>query len=207
MRIILRSPGWWVALSLSLLLASCGGDSTTPSQPVPISISLSANSLTVLQDGTPASVTVTVVRPSGNANAVTLSVTAVGAASAQGGTVILGRGFVTFTPPSGYAGQDQFTYTLSDGCNTVQGTVSVTITPASAPSQNLSAITLTATCADLLFDGIPGLEYVVQWASALTGPWTDLSGTLTADAIGEISYSDCRSPRPPSAFYRTRVGP
>ncbi len=104
-------------------------------------------------------------------------------------------------------GQDQFTYTLSDGCVTAQGTVNVTVSPANALSLNEIAMTLTATCVNLLYSGIPGQQYVIQWEPAVAGPWIDLSGPLTADATGLISYSDCRSPLPSSGFYQTRVGP
>jgi hypothetical protein len=137
-----------------------------------------------------------------------LSITAVNPASTQGGTVALATdgSLITYAPPGGYTGQDEFTYTLSDGCGTAQGTVSVTITPANAPSQNQSAITVTDTGVNLLFNGIPGVDYVVQWAPAVTGPWQDL-GTVTADLVGQIPYTDSRSPLPPSGFYRTRVGP
>lgn len=136
-----------------------------------------------------------------------LSITAVSPASAQGGTVTLAGGLVTYTPPAGYVGPDQFTYTLSDSCGTAQGTVSVTITAASPPPFDQVAIPLVSTCVNLDYSGDPTLVYVVQWESSLNGPWMDLSGTLTPDATGLISYSDCRSPLPSGGFYRIRLGP
>ncbi|MGQ0508158.1 MAG: Ig-like domain-containing protein [Myxococcaceae bacterium] len=61
----------------------------------------------------------------------TITVTAVSAASAQGGTVTLVAGDVTYTPPNGYSGTDSFTYTLTDDgspARTATGTVNVTVT-------------------------------------------------------------------------------
>jgi len=59
----------------------------------------------------------------------TLSVTAVAAASAHGGSVVRnGDGTVTYTAPAGYSGSDTFTYTVSDGTATATGTVTVTVT-------------------------------------------------------------------------------
>ena len=137
----------------------------------------------------------------------TPTITAVSPASAQGGTVSLASGSVAYTPPIGYTGPDSFTYTLNDGCSTAQGTVSVTITPTTAPLPNQVAIPLVSTCVNLLYSGSPGQEYVVQWESSLNGPWMDLSGALTANANGLVIYSDCRSPLPSSGFYQIRLGP
>jgi len=126
MRIIFRTPGWWVALSLSLLLASCGGDTSAPAPPAPISISLSASSLTALQDGTPAPVSVTVQRPAGNANAVTLSVTPVLGLSAQIVSPVAGTtGQVTFSVAGASAGPHSVTVQATDG--TTSATASLVV--------------------------------------------------------------------------------
>ncbi len=91
------------------------------------------------------------------------------------------------------AGANSFTYTLSDGFVTAQGTVNITISSGSGQSKNLLSITMSGSCAVVDFLGIPGNSYVVQYASSLTGPWTDLSGAITADAAtGVISYQDCK---------------
>ncbi|MBZ5562982.1 MAG: hypothetical protein LAP13_11265 [Acidobacteriia bacterium] len=56
-------------------LTSCGGGSySAPPPPAPIGVSLSVSSVTIYQDGTPGSVDVTITRPSGNSNNVTLTV-------------------------------------------------------------------------------------------------------------------------------------
>ena len=101
---------------LSLMLVSCGGDSSAPAEPPPISISLSASALTALQDGTPASVTITVQRPAGNTNPVTVSVTPVAGMTAQIAQPAAGTtGQVTFAVAGASAGPHSVTIQATDG--------------------------------------------------------------------------------------------
>jgi hypothetical protein len=62
-----------------------------------------------------------------DADADTLTVTAVGGAT--NGTVGLAAGTVTFTPAANFTGSASFTYTVSDGTATDSGLVTVTVTP------------------------------------------------------------------------------
>ncbi len=128
MRMMVRSSGCWVLLALSLLLASCGGRSTEPAQPA-ISVSLSTNSLTVLQDGTPASVTVTVQRPAGNGNSVTLSATSLYGLSEQITSPGTGdTGQVTFTVQNGeVAGPHGITIQATDGTTSASASLALDI--------------------------------------------------------------------------------
>jgi hypothetical protein len=58
----------------------------------------------------------------------TLTVTAVSNPSAEGGSVVLAGGNVTYTAPSPiFSGSDSFTYTISDGTTTAVGTVNVQV--------------------------------------------------------------------------------
>ena len=63
----------------------------------------------------------------------TLTVTAVGAATQAGSTVVLSGGTVTYTPATGIT-SDSFTYTLSDGTDTATGTVNITIGSTGVPT-------------------------------------------------------------------------
>lgn len=137
-----------------------------------------------------------------------LNVTSVSASSLHGGTVSLGASSVTYTPPLGYVGPDQFTYTLNDGCGSAQGTVNASVVTSNSPPFNVISITTTSTNRTVQFAGIPTKKYVVQWTADLAGPWADfVDGTLTADTAGAILYKDNTVPIPPIRFYRTRVGP
>lgn len=138
-----------------------------------------------------------------------LNIFAVSPTSVHGGTVSLTVSSVTYTPPLGYVGADQFTYTLNDGCGSAQGTVNASVVTSNSPPYNLLSITASETNRTVQFAGIPTRKYVVQWtADLLTGPWSDfVDGTLTADITGTIQYTDNTFPVPLIRFYRTRVGP
>lgn len=57
-----------------------------------------------------------------------IEVSAVDSASAAGGTVTIeGPNAVRYSPPSGFTGDDSFSYTISDGLDTASATVSVTV--------------------------------------------------------------------------------
>ena len=58
-----------------------------------------------------------------------LTVTAVSATSAHGGTVSLNGNIITYHPIVNYAGSDSFTYTISDGGLTSTATVSFNVAP------------------------------------------------------------------------------
>ena len=73
-----------------------------------------------------------------------LTVTAVSATSAHGGTVSLNGNIVTYHPAANYNGADSFTYTVSDGSLTSSATVSFNVAAvndapvATAPSAHYS---------------------------------------------------------------------
>jgi hypothetical protein len=63
------------------------------------------------------------------------------------GTVVLNDdGTFTYTPPSGFVGEDSFTYSVTDGFNSASGTVTIMVNPQQA--------------APLSFPAAPGLERV-----------------------------------------------
>ena len=137
-----------------------------------------------------------------------LSVSAITNTSTGGGTVTLSGGSFTYTPANNFTGTDSFTYTLSDGRCTAQGTVNVIVSAASGQTLNVVSITVTSSNRTIQFAGIPSKTYVVQWAVTSSGPWADFSdGTIAADPTGLITYTDSTSPVPATRFYRTRVGP
>ena len=127
-----------LALSSALLLAaialSCGGGETMTSSgpPGPLSISLSADAVTAAQDGTPATVAVTLTRPPGNIANVTLSATSVptGVVSQITSPGTGGTGSVTFTPQSTVppaSGTFRITISATDGTNSANASLSLVI--------------------------------------------------------------------------------
>ena len=138
-------------------------------------------------------------------NGDTLAVTAVTAASAQGGSVSLGASNVTYTPATGFLGADSFTFTIGDGSGgSVIATVNVTVTTAAISPAGQSSMAIRADGkADVLFSGTPGQSCRIQRSTDLGNPlgWTTLL-TLTAGDDGLIPFTDL-APPVGEAFYRT----
>ncbi|MEP2776553.1 MAG: choice-of-anchor D domain-containing protein [Luteolibacter sp.] len=131
-----------------------------------------------------------------------ISVTAAGP-SANGGTVSLGAGSLTYTPANGFSGADSFPVTLTDafGASSV-GTVNVTVAANSGAAENTVVLTpMTGGKMGMKFQGIPGRSYQVQ-RSIDMAVWMPLE-TVVALANGEVSFID-DNPPPGSAFYRVR---
>jgi hypothetical protein len=133
----------------------------------------------------------------------TLTVTAAGPASAQGGTAVLLAGSVLYTPANGFSGIDTFAVTISDGRGgSVSGTVTVNVAGNMGVGPNAPVITLQpGGSVDVAFRGIPGRSYEVQRSTDLTN-WTVLA-TVTAGATGAVTFTD-PSPPPSAGFYRMR---
>jgi len=133
-----------------------------------------------------------------------LSLTAVEATSAQGGSVTLAAGVVAYTPPAGFVGTDTFRYTLTAGGRTAQGTVTVRVRASSQIPVNLVFLrpaTAPATGMDLRFAGLPGRSYSVQFSPDLTGPWAELARVSAATGSGFIDHSHSTAPSG-AGFYR-----
>jgi hypothetical protein len=135
----------------------------------------------------------------------TLTFLGVSSNSAAGGTVSWNGNWVYYLPPAGYTNADAFTYTISDGyCGgTATGNVLVQVVTASGPSHNFKIYIQPDGSVLLVFAGIPGWTYRIQYADTLPPVnWTDLS-TNTADAQGVYQFNDARPTDAPSRFYRS----
>lgn len=135
----------------------------------------------------------------------TLSLTAVSATSAQGGSVIHSGGNVTYTPATNHTGLDTFTVTISDGQGgSVTGTVTVDVLPSGTLTKNQAKLTiLPGGNVALLFQGIPGQAYEIQRSTDLQ-TWSTVT-TVIAAPDGTLPYTDTNPPSEGSAFYRTAI--
>ena len=134
----------------------------------------------------------------------TVSLDSVATASAQGGVIALNAGLYTYTPPSGYTGNDSFTFVVRDSCGgTTTGTMSVVVLSGALPTQNQVLLIHTANSFIVRFAGIPGHAYQIQRSTDLN-IWTTIA-TRTAPAHGIIDYEDITGL--PTAFYRTSAAP
>ena len=135
-----------------------------------------------------------------------LSVQAVSATSAAGGTVVLAGNVITYTPPAGVSGADTFTYTVTDTQGaSAQGTVTVTILAPAGSGPSVLGITADATTATVAMAGIPNLVYQIQASTNLVD-WVAI-GQTTAGTNGLFQFVDTNKNLYPSRFYRSHAHP
>jgi hypothetical protein len=128
-----------------------------------------------------------------------ISVVAVAAVSAKGGSVALTGNTVTYTPPTGYVGTDSFTFTISD---TLGGTaIGTLIVDVKNGDVVLSGLTHSTAGFAFTGTGVPNRTYAVQATTDLTN-WTTIQ-TVTADTDGHFTVVDSDSASLPGRFYRT----
>jgi hypothetical protein len=106
-----------------------------------------------------------------------LTVTAVSTNSAQSGLVSLVSGLVTYAPPTNFAGNDVFSYSVSDGQS---ATASSTVTATVAAGGIVWLKVISGPMVEngdfvVRFAGVPGLTYTVEAASSVTGPWVKIA--------------------------------
>jgi hypothetical protein len=120
--------------------------------------------------------------------------------TAAGGSVVIVGAWISYQAPAGYVGLDSFVYTISDGVQTVNGTVSVSIATQSGTTPNVYRLSDEGAGKRLLSLGIPGRPYQLQVSSDLVA-WTPLGVVVLCPAAGSMSFLD-PGPLPPSRFYR-----
>jgi len=126
-----------------------------------------------------------------NESGQTLTVTAVSSASANGGTVSLSNGTITYTPPNNFMGMDTFTYTVTDNGTTsgqpdpksATGTVTVTV---SSPNGNQPPVTnpITITTTENVATTVTAASLI---ANDTPGPANENSQTIAMTAAASAS--------------------
>lgn len=118
----------------------------------------------------------------------------------KGGTVTIVEGWIYYQPAAGFSGTDSFTYTITDGVQSVTGTVSVTTTAQLGQTSNIYQLVNEGAGKRVLALGIPGRTYQLQVTPDL-GVWTPLGAPVVCPAAGAISLLD-PGPLPSTRFYR-----
>jgi hypothetical protein len=138
-----------------------------------------------------------------------VSITAVGATSAHGGSNVWAAGAITYAPASDFVGHDQFTFILDDSRGGFfTNTVEVTVASANAGSLNLvSPPRVVGGRFEAGFAGIPGETYTIEWKGYLTDPWQKLTNCTTPASGSDIGIIKVCQPLTgaeiTSRFYRT----
>ena len=113
-----------------------------------------------------------------------VALTNVATASTEGGAIVsMGGGTYKYTPAAGFAGVDNFTYTIVDGFGgTATGTVSVNVTPL-APSGLVLALGFDENMGGTALDGSGGNRHgLIQGAERVSGK---VGGALRFDGIDD----------------------
>jgi hypothetical protein len=135
-----------------------------------------------------------------------LAIVAVSATSTNGGTNVLGAGTITYYPRPNFVGQDQFTFTLSDGRGGfLTNTVDVTVCTSDSLSPNLIAQGQNPTNAAMFCFtayGIPGFIYTAEYKTNLGDALWLWRANLTTASNGLIYFTEDKTGFP-SRFYRT----
>jgi len=109
-------------------------------------------------------------------NGLSLTVIAVPSNSAAGGAVSLGANTITYTPPSGFSGNDTFWYAISDN-HSASASATITATVGQGGIVWLKTISGPALNNGDFVDrlaGVPGLTYTIEASSAASGPWVKI---------------------------------
>jgi hypothetical protein len=134
-----------------------------------------------------------------------LAVAATSAASANGGTVTMAAGTITYTPAHNYAGSDSFTYTTADPYGgTVTSTLNVKVKLGSTTTSVINQFTPQPDGNVMLTAyGIIGKTYLIQATSDWV-TWTTIS-TNVAPQDSVIRFVDLTATNYPSRYYRLAV--
>jgi hypothetical protein len=133
-----------------------------------------------------------------------LTLAGVTSSSEQSATIIANATHVLYTPGVNGNVSDSFTYTVNPGGGS--GTVSITMSP--DPSGQSANIVSYGVDGDqhptTTFAGIPSLQYDIQHATSVSGPYTNQI-TTNAPSNGIFSWTDASvtTTEPGSHFYRT----
>ena len=128
------------------------------------------------------------------------------AQSEAGGSVTHDQGWLVYDPPGSAPDWDQFTYTIEDEAgNRVTAWVTVLVRgPGLEPSRNFVEATVQPNGhVRVVFAGIAGRLYGIEWTDRLPAIRWDPLATVRADARGGIEWVDTTEPRPPQRYYRT----
>lgn len=148
---------------------------------------------------------ITLLTNATDANRDVLTLTAVSSPTPSGATIQMNATHVLYTPPTSGAETNAtgtFTYTVSDGITTGQGTVTLTIaTDPTVTNHNFVAYGMVGSDFVMTFAGVPGYTYEIQYTDTLpSASWTTL-WTTNAPATGIFSVTNPPAPGP-SRFYR-----
>lgn len=121
----------------------------------------------------------------------------------QSATITQDGTHIYYQPQSGNNNNDSFTYTAANTYCTKQGTINVTVVPATGQAQQISVVNGAAI---VNFAGIPGYPYIVQRAEN-SGFTVNVTTVLTTNAPSDGLFICTNSTALPQAYYRLKYNP
>ena len=129
------------------------------------------------------------------------------ATGSQGTTPTVSGGLILIAPTHNLP--ETFPYVVQlAGYPSSLATNTITLLVTNAVSR-VNGVVANGSSATISFAGVPGYQYLVQRASSVSGPWTDLDGSggtpdsrQTAPSNGTWTFTDSSPPNP--SFYRGR---
>lgn len=131
-----------------------------------------------------------------------LSIFAIDSQSVHNGGIATTAATLIFTPAVNFQGTDTFSVRFSDGLGGFAAVpILVLVSGGITPTAQQISINSVSGHTVIAFGGVPGGNYVIQYAPTLNGPWSDLSGSLTLGANCIMGYNDQHTVSP-TRFYR-----
>lgn len=133
-----------------------------------------------------------------------LSLVSLGATQNDGSSVRISGGFIIYTPAPGQNSTDRFSYTLTDGYQTTEGEVQLTLDErGDAVTVNIVSIVIDSDLdrAVIRAAGIPGRSYRLESSTGTLDAWELMGDPLVVPEGGILEFAD-PGPLPPSRFYR-----
>jgi hypothetical protein len=123
----------------------------------------------------------------------------------QGGSATYASGTVTYTPANNFTGTETFSYTVTDpfGASSASVTVTAEVSVPTGSGANIVWLTKVDNAATVIYAGIPGATYSLQYTVPSPISWQDVGGTSTTDAGGRGTLTDSNA-TDPSRWYRTK---
>jgi hypothetical protein len=139
-----------------------------------------------------------------DADGDTIAFNSVSPTSPGGGTLSVSNGWIQYSPLTGFANTDSFTYVITDGRGgSAVGAVTINIKDEPIVAQNLVIDSQGNGSYRIRFHGIPGREYTIQYSDSLApANWQTLA-SIVADAQGRGEAMDTPPPGVTSRYYRT----
>lgn len=145
----------------------------------------------------------TLLRNDSDADGHAINFVSASATTSSGGTITRENDWLHYTAPAGFTNGDSFTYTVQDPFgHSATGVVNIRISE-HGRSPNLRIIAIGDGSFSIRFDGVPNLEYRIEYSEDPGGATWQTLQTRTADDTGRFEIIDRPAVGSPMRVYRS----